>query len=189
MSFLLVGEAPNDATCGRPELWLLPDNSGVPHSANALREHAGFSHREYREVFARRDNVLHRAPPRSNSGKGYTFPVAPARAGAAALLERYRSFVFVEKVRGLVILGKRAAGAFAWHEGLLGVRLPEPPPFFDWACLGEHDKAGVERFGWTRAVVVPHPSGFNRWWNEQANRDRARAFFSSLLAEHRHHHG
>jgi len=31
------------------------------------------------------------------------------------------------------------------------------------------------------AYVIPHPSGVNRWWNDEENKLRARAFFAKLL--------
>lgn len=38
---------------------------------------------------------------------------------------------------------------------------------------------------WRAAAVVPHPSGLNRWWNEEANREAARKFFDVLLGDWR----
>lgn len=34
-----------------------------------------------------------------------------------------------------------------------------------------------------RAVVVPHPSGVNRWWNSADNREASRVFWTDLLGK------
>lgn len=45
----------------------------------------------------------------------------------------------------------------------------------------------VHHLGWSeageeiRAVVVPHPSGVNRWWNDEANVRVARRFFRRVV--------
>lgn len=172
--FLLVGEAPNAATEHRPELWLLPDDSGVSHAANRLREFSGYSHRTYRGLFER-DNLLHALPPRQ--AKGRAFPVDLARAQSARVVRRA-----AEKHQAIVVLGRRAARAFQWYfrypEGRIRA-VTEPMPL-QFGLVAEWDTAGFLG-GAVRGAMVPHPSAVNRWWNEARNRDAARRFFDALL--------
>lgn len=60
----------------------------------------------------------------------------------------------------VLLAGLRVAGAFGARAG-----------FFEWFELRGR-----------RAAVIPHPSGVNRWWNDAANRERARAFLRGVLA-------
>lgn len=166
--YLLLDEAPNESTAGRPDLWLLPDASGVPHSANRLLEIAGFSHRDFRRMFPMR-----RFPMRS------TFPVELARARVPEILRA----VHDASLDGIVVLGKRAASAFRWiAEGdlyKLGRYSPRgdvPIEWFRWAWATD----GTRDSPPAHAVVVPHPSPVNRLWNDEATRRRAREFFSAL---------
>jgi hypothetical protein len=48
-------------------------------------------------------------------------------------------------------------------------------------CFGRRDEEMLD--GRTRAAVVPHPSGLNRWWNHLPNRERYRSFFRTILDE------
>jgi len=55
----------------------------------------------------------------------------------------------------VMLLGKRVAAAFG-----------AKTDYFEW-----FDLRG------SRAAIVPHPSGINRWWNDPVNVERARAFW------------
>lgn len=59
----------------------------------------------------------------------------------------------------ILLLGKRLAAAFRLNVN-----------YFEW----------VERDG-KQYVVVPHPSGVNRWYNSPENRRAAREFFRGLI--------
>lgn len=85
-------------------------------------------------------------------GKGDAFPMAAARAAAGVLDVSGRPLV--------VAVGKRVAAA-------MGLRRPE---YFAPAAW-----RGVP------LVVVPHPSGVNRWWNDPVNVGKMHAFMRSLL--------
>lgn len=63
----------------------------------------------------------------------------------------------------LLLAGKRVAGAF-------GIRRVD--------YLDEAHYVGVTGLP---AVVVPHPSGVNRWWNDPANRERLACYLRSLV--------
>ncbi len=83
-------------------------------------------------------------------GAGSRFPMHAARYAAARVRVAGKPYV--------ILLGKRVASAF-------GVCAP----FLEWC-----EVRGI------RAAVVPHPSGVNHWWNEQANRDAASSFLRAL---------
>ena len=108
MTFWLVGEAPNAATERRPDLWLLPDNTGYPHTANRLLEIAGWTIPQYLRVFAHRTNVWARP---------WSMWIEEGRRRARAIAAE------AANSDGVIVLGARAATAF----GLEG----SPP--FEWA--------------------------------------------------------
>lgn len=88
-------------------------------------------------------NLLPSYPGRA-SGKGDRFPLAEARAAAAKLEEHAPH----DRV---VLLGRAVCKAF-------GLRL---------APLEDRVERG------RRWLHVPHPSGVNLWWNEEANAEAA----------------
>jgi len=109
LAYWLIGEAPNDATINRPDLWLTPDESGVMHSANRLLELTGWTRAQFLAIFTTRTNVW--AHPRRiwlQEGHCIAAKIAERSSKAGA--------------RGVVILGVHAAEAF----GLAG----ETP--FEW---------------------------------------------------------
>lgn len=108
-----------------------------------LAEFAGLTGPEFRRVFARM-NLLQRWP--GSAGKGTRWDAAEARR----LATEARRSRFVGR-RTVLLLGWRVAAAFE-------VRVEG---YFVQACCGG-----------ATAIVVPHPSGVNRWYNEPANRKR-----------------
>jgi uracil-DNA glycosylase len=113
-----------------------------------LADLAGLSFEEFRRSFAR-ENVLDYWP--GTDGKGAVFPRDEAKAVAERLASRIR-----RQRRTVVLLGRRVSFAF----GLGGA-------------------AYFQRivFGYARVVVLPHPTGINRWYNSPANREQVRRFF------------
>lgn len=99
-----------------------------------------------------RTNVLDYWP--GTDGKGAVFPRAEARAAVENVLAR-----IVRQRRTVILLGKRVAYAFGY------------------GGLGYFDRA---RIGHATIVVVPHPSGVNRWWNQAKNRARMRRFMRRI---------
>lgn len=163
--YLLVGEAPNAATVGVPELWLRPDRSGERHSANRLLGYTGWTAGQYMRTFDRTNLLDHCPPP-------FSAPVARERA--VALLADARA----KRYRGIVLLGQRTANAFTqWHH--LTGRYPVFPAdrtLLQWWGLGRCGE-------FVPAAVCPHPSGLNQWWNDERNRIVAKAFFANLLED------
>jgi len=98
-----------------------------------------------------RFNVLRRWP--GGDGKGDIFPKADASMGVLRLAK-------ILPGRRVLFLGRRAAGAFRVSDDYL-----------TWAWR-QVSLIGIST-GFD-AAILPHPSGVNRWWNEEANRDAAR---------------
>lgn len=94
--------------------------------------------------------------PGPGASKGTAFPLPAARAAAAALdLGRWRV---------VVLAGRRVAAAFA------------DLPHLDYLeRLARFPRGQV----W---MVLPHPSGVNRWWNDPGNVALASAALRDLLA-------
>lgn len=124
-------------------------------------------------------NLLKQWPGPSPDGHGYDFPLDEGRDGAAEFVRDVAtpSALSVEGVRfcqyrgrrfrvpDLVMLaGRRVARAF---------RMPRASEYFviDPEC---------KRVAGLPAVIVPHPSGINRWWNEPLNRRLAKGFLEGL---------
>ena len=116
-----------------------------------LAEFADLSVAEFRRRVARA-NLLG-AWPGASGPKGATFPLAEARSRAVGLRRRFVGG------RTVVLLGKRVGSAFRVSTD-----------YFEPIVVGR-----------ARIVVVPHPSGVNRWYNEPSNVARMRAFMRGLL--------
>lgn len=148
--FALVGEAPNQATVGRPRLWLLPDSSGIPHAANRLLEYSGLTRAEYLSTFTVRTDVwpdLRRK--RVREGR--------------ELAERVLQQAHAAGCQGVVVLGAWAARAFSMERAEL----------MEWQLLfGLAPLRAVAR--------LPHPCERTGWWFDPVNLGRARAFFRTL---------
>lgn len=99
-------------------------------------------------------NLLETFPGHA-AGKGDHFPRRRARRCAKKMCGSLRG-------RTVLLAGKRVAEAFGvvtdyltWHD--------HPEGF--------------------RAVVIPHPSGVNRWWNDPENRRRFLRFARAVLED------
>lgn len=137
--FAFVGEAPGP-------------NSAIGfrgHSLKRLVVLTGMLDLEARSRFV---NLLKKFPgyagKKGRGGKGAKFPLDRAR--------RWTSFVSsclnaAPKPRVVVLLGRRVARAYHL----------EKQPFFEETKLLSH--------AWPRVVVIPHPSGVNRFWNSVDN--------------------
>ncbi len=118
----------------------------------------------------RTSNVFRRWPgPPHRGTKGDAFPHARARRAVPRALSKFLPGDVV------VLVGRQVARAF-------GVR---DKGVFRWFVLWRWDEELMEPHAHF-AVVVPHPSGANHWWNRQANRDRAAFFFAALAEWDRH---
>lgn len=149
--FVLVGEAPTPDCADKPIAWLAPFG-GSCRSGKLLCARSGWTPREYLKRLDR-TNILHEPIQMG-------FNVERAKLNALRLLGELTP----ARHAGLVILGRNAQRAFRWRGGV------------DWL-----------EWGWVRsaerdwpAAVVPHPSGRNRWWNDEDNQRAAREFFRAL---------
>lgn len=88
-------------------------------------------------------------------GRGDAFPMREARARVDSLVPKLAGNV-------VVLLGKRVAAAF-------GMKRPK--------YLERVKHRGLD------VVVLPHPSGVNRWWNDARNVHRASACMGLLWRE------
>jgi uracil-DNA glycosylase len=120
-------------------------------SGARLADLCGLSHAAFLARFQRTNLIAHYPGRRIN---GDNFPLAAAKCCALAM----EPGLVGERV---VIVGLQVARAF---------RVPTEP-LFAWRW--------VEGAGYL-AAVSPHPSGRNRWWNEAANVEAARRFWSGL---------
>lgn len=155
MKMLIVGEAP---AAKRPEWSVLQGPSG-----ERLARLFGCDWREVADAV----NLLdwHQRADANGESK---FPAPEAKAAARMLLRVHPGLNGVGPACPLVLLlGRRVAHAF----GVTGVA------YFETTVVCSRTAAEpVQR----PAVVVPHPSGRSRWWNEPANRTAAGVWFEKL---------
>lgn len=143
---IIIGEAPGPR---QPEWSVFSGPSG-----DRLTRLIG---REWREVLLGA-NLLDYYP--GSAPGGSAFPAREARAAARMMM---RTCPWVEEGRLVLLAGKRVAGAFGIPASLCA--------YFAEHDLGTWSEHGVyRRIG---VVVIPHPSGRSRWWNDPANSRRA----------------
>jgi len=165
MRLVVVGESPNRAAevlvsirvdwKGWPDgkrIAVMRKLAGTGTCGQRLSELAGV---EFHEWLALTDryNVLDRWPGRD--GKGDAFPKRDAALGILRLAPLIHS-------RRVVLLGKRAAGAFKFSD-----------EYLRW------DRRRIVigfRQVHFEGAIFPHPSGINRWWNVPGNEKRAARF-------------
>jgi len=104
-----------------------------------------------------RVNTIEHFPGRSSSGKGDAFPLPLARECAAKLVVERRMFQ-----RTVIFVGKVNAECYPWA-------LPDPMELVA--------QPGGGSWAW-----LPHTSGIVGFWNDEANREKARALFSCVGA-------
>lgn len=114
---------------------------------------SGLSFDEFLRTFDRA-NLLPLWPGPSGR-KGAAFPVVAARLLADRMIGRFRFD------RTVVLLGKRTAAAFGLSVG-----------YFEPVMIGR-----------ATVLVVPHPSGVNRWFNEPANVRRMARFMRRIVRQ------
>jgi uracil-DNA glycosylase len=104
---------------------------------------------------ARVVNLLDKFP--GKAGKGDAFPIAQARFRAGRM--RFGG------ARTVIFVGKNVARAFGVNR---------TAAFFEHFIFW---KGGRSFHAW----LSPHPSGANHWWNDPANVEKARNFWSTVL--------
>lgn len=166
----LLGEAPGPRTRGDLPLYPYPPNS----AAGRLLTMLGWERRRYLLTFARA-NVLDEYP-------GPSFPGTSVRARAAA-----EAKLALLAPRPVLLMGKGVAASLClradtpvleWRE----IEIPAPLPPVTWRGPGPVSSEAV-RPPRARVAIVPHPSGRNLWYNDPANRQRARDFVNELAGE------
>lgn len=159
---LLIGQAPPPNYDPRTHSPLYP----LPEAASGgrLADIMGLDHRTYLRTF-QRINLLRDFPSKREHPGGTRrdhWPRAEARYAAELIAPLLHG-------RRVVLVGRNVARAFGlekatWHTWQPH-RVHYPPD----------DPAQAEM------AVVPHPSGLCRWYNDPANMDEARVFWSALL--------
>lgn len=203
---LLVGEAPNtEYVAARKELWLRPDDSGIPHAGNRMRELSGLTHKQYLEVFEC-ENVVHFATDRWGETERNM-----AKRAAEFILERPQPF-------RMILLGRKVADAF---ELRTGHKNHQPAPMPSWWFFiptmfygnATPEQRGplnrfvldpeclVQQFGgsfvraWefatnsqpshvpvSCALLIPHPSARNHSWSDEAKTEEVRRALREFIA-------
>lgn len=146
---VLLGRAPGTHPRYEPRYALYP----VPVGCTGYRlwEMTGLPTSQYIKLDRR--NLLDYWPGRQ--GQGDKFPVRAAREAAEAMTPTLAG-------KRVLMMGKGVAQAF-------GI---EDPPLLRWATRITNLVPRCS-FRW---AVLPHPSGRNRWYNDEENRARAEAF-------------
>jgi len=112
-------------------------------------------------------NLVDRWPGRTAHGSA--FPAGLARKNAVEIFGSLPVDV------DLVLVGRRVARAFGVSNAYLR-----------WTQVSQRQTADgrtTSEVLHRRAVVIPHPSGVNRWWNDPKNEARARRFLRGLARE------
>jgi uracil-DNA glycosylase len=94
------------------------------------------------------------------NGDGDAFPMPDARGNAERMAP-------VLDGRTVVLVGRRVAEAFGCRLG-----------WFEWGDDHFAARGGTVRI---RYATIPHPSGRNRFWNDQENTQAARRFMTELM--------
>jgi len=161
-TFVLLGECPNQAVEKHPNLWLRPDHSGVRHTANRLRDLAGWTNEQYLEVFGVRDNVARYCVRRWGRR---------AKESATQVATQVLTRCWANGLAGVLCLGRRSANA------MFGTNEAEPCVWHSARDFFSGQPCGA------RVAWIPHTSGLCRWWSDAVNRERGRAFLSTMLQE------
>lgn len=167
MKPVLIGQAP--AKTGDPNRPLLD-----VRTADKLMDLTGTTPQEYLELFDRY-NLLSKYP--GKKGRGDLWLASEAKYAAGALLPLLHE-------RQVVMLGRNVANAFGIQNGY---------PYLVWNKM---DFYGIPRYItsapplelgpdlYTMTVMVlPHPSGVNRWYNDPVNEAAARTAMHKLAGK------
>lgn len=150
MSVYIVGEAPSRSSDPRDPI------TGV--CGAKLAAFSGLSLDEFRTTFER-VNLLKEWPGVADGAKGTAWSAqlsVLAMVRALSLMRNSPSSTFV-------LLGKRVGRAFGVERNEYFVR-----------------QKGFDDFHRHEFVVVPHPSGINRWYNSEENTKRMRRFMRGV---------
>lgn len=155
---LLIGQAPGPNTDPEYPLYPAPKTS----AGGRLCDLMGITRGQYLKSFDRA-NLLPYFPGRTQA-RDDSFPMAPARLAARVMRPLLRG-------RQVILVGRKVADAF-------GVPRVEWFEEFPLHCGPRH--AATECSGLATAIVIPHPSGRNHWYNSETNRELARQHLTRL---------
>jgi uracil-DNA glycosylase len=155
VKILFCGQAPSRETDGRP-----------PFSGKCGKFLAELLGTTQEEMLTQHEfiNVLDRWPGAAWNGKGDRFPLSEAKVAAKAKLESMRG-------RTVVLLGNSVARAF----GAKGYR------YLEWYEIRNPDNFGDVVV--PLMVVVPHPSGICRYYNDPNKRIIVGKFLRELAGK------
>lgn len=158
---LLVGQAPGPETDGWPAF--IGDSGDRLARLAGLPDLAGARPAASLIDVCERVNLIKRWP--GDAGGGDLFPMDQAREGASEIRRRMASGDM--SGRRVVLVGSGVMRAFGWTR-----------EWYEWgdaSLLGAGFDTGVT------VSSIPHPSGQNKHWNDEANRDRGREFLRELF--------
>lgn len=158
---LLIGEAPNR------RMYIEEEEGSDALVIPRLVEMSQVNSDEFDRLFSRA-NILAEWPGRSSEGVGDAFPFDQAYQQAT----RFKKASILRGFDAVVLLGRRVESCF--------FAVTSRTEFFTWRPLPEVEG---DSFGWSGipVVVVPHPSGVSRWWNDDKNTSRAVEFWRTLV--------
>lgn len=150
--YIFIGQAPSRETDGKP-----------PFVGKCGAFLAGLMGLSQDEMLSQHEfiNLLPRWPGKGVNGD--LFPIIQARAAAKKLLPSLFG-------RRVILLGSNVARAF----GATSFQYYAGP-------YEVHDLEDSNKITIPWLVVIPHPSGVNRHWNNPTSRDVARKFFVEIL--------
>lgn len=160
---IMVGQAPSRTSD--------PDRPLVGRSGKILAKHVGIErHGLYLKFLCdfERRNVLDYYPGSNGDGKGDRFPMDEARGEARDMVDDFRG-------RFVLALGSKTYRALTAGTGADG------KGYFETTYINFHEEPPNNGF---HVTPVPHPSGLNRWWNDESNRERYRDFMVDVIEEH-----
>lgn len=160
---LIVGEAPGYKATSPSAVFEGPVGARLDASLGC----------DWRKV-AHGVNLLGVEQPRQPGGSA--FDARAARAAASAVVRL--AWSTDARFSGVLLLGRRVAGAFGvggqpYLEDFCSTR------FFRGTLLGVRTPSNMSNL-FARAVVVPHPSGRCRWWNDLDNVRHARRVLQGI---------
>lgn len=138
-----------------------PNGDGEPFSGRSGRRLDKLFGGKWR-YYCNAVNLFDEPLPRAEGGEsGFEFPIAEAKVRAGMMHE----YMTGHRCSLMIVTGKRVAAAFNLDL-----------EYFQFARVWIGGRLSL-------VVVVPHPSGTNRWWNDPVNVDMAMAFFQRVLRE------
>tara|TARA_Y100000310_G_scaffold276127_1_gene293077 strand:+ start:256 stop:762 length:507 start_codon:yes stop_codon:yes gene_type:complete len=152
---LLIGEAPTLKYRGMPPF------SG-PTGAR-LCEVFDADFRSYADAI----NIL--SDPQRRKEKGSEYNAEKAKENAR-LVADYLARTPWGLFTGIVFAGKRVAATFGFED-------------LEYFVPGELPVRTIKgRWRWLKVWTMPHPSGVNRWWNEDCNLQKAKRWAQNVLS-------